>query len=106
MASGDYGKGHGSSKGDKEYFIKGSPDHRAKTDPYASDMYDRMTPRNKSASGKPNKGIQGNPSSQTQNANKSIKGTRKSYKSSYGGPAGNPVDNSVGSGNDKDYAKG
>lgn len=58
--NGDYGKGS-SSRNDSPTYIQGSSDYRAMMSyrGYKEDMYDTMGPKNASASGAPNTGIQG-----------------------------------------------
>ena len=114
----DYGKGSGSSKGDSEMYLPGSPDARMYGE---GDMYDRMAPisgygkkvstrKNRTGTGSPNTGIQGDAtrsrSGNTQDKSEGIRSKGKSYQSDYGGPAGNPTENSVGKYDEYDYGKG
>jgi hypothetical protein len=88
---GDYGKGSsGRGKTDMKY-LPGSPDYRQMMSyrGYKEDMYDRMTPKNPSATGDPNTGIQGAASkkgSSTQSKDKGVADTGKegnTYKKDY-----------------------
>lgn len=99
----DYGKGAGqSSKDDSEMVLPGSPDARKS----GRSSYGRKV----SVTTAPNSGIQGGQDygtrNQTQDASSRMSTGSKSYRSSYGGPAGNPTDNSVGKYDEYDYGKG
>ena len=88
----DYGQRNRSSSGETGTVLPGSPDARAKA--YMRDMYDDMpplTPKNKSASGEPNTGIQGSASTKTGDKSAKAGGKSGQYKKAYGGPAGSPV---------------
>lgn len=94
----------------EDFFLPGSPDARPKN----RDRYDDMPPiagyskkvktkKNRSGVGEPTMGLQGGGGT---NVSQAMSGKSGQYKSSYGGPAGNPTDNRPGDGQDYDYAKG
>lgn len=106
----NYGKGQHTKK-EETYVFPGSSDDRQRNR-YAKDMYDTMKPmpKNKTASGPMNTGIQGNQErgnkQQTQNRSESVRPKGGNYKSHYGSKAGSQVDNSVGAYDEYDYGKG
>lgn len=99
----DYGSGAGkSSRDDKEMVLPGSPDSRQSS----KSSYGRKV----KVTTAPNTGIQGSKErgnkKQTTDVTGSMPSRGRSYKSSYGSLMGSQVDNSVGAGDEYDYAKG
>lgn len=114
-----YEKHYNMGKDGEGYTYPGTVDARQAG--YKKDMYDYMKPtsrygkkvetkKNKTGTGAPNTGIQGSATAgkraNTQNKSERVSGSDKHYTASYGGPAGNPTNNSVGAYDGTDYGKG